>query len=409
MDYNKRWVISMKTKWIALLCGMMMLLGGCRAVPVPSPQETPTVSPTIKTPDFVKAVWIPFMEVNELLSAGTVKEVETAIDECFEDCREKGFNTVYFHVRANSDAYYDSSVFTPHTKAAVLLEQGFDPLAYAVEKAHEKSLSLHAWVNPYRIGSDAAYAQNEDYFEYSGRYYYDPSSPQVQTLVTNGVRELVEGYDIDGVQFDDYFYPGGAVNDAAPADFEAARYEAYQTSGGTMSVADWRREQVSTLVADVFDVCHTRAGCVFGISPAYDIDNVTDTLYADVARWAKTAGYVDYLCPQLYFGFTHSSAPFMTILSAWQSLERDESVALYAGLGLYKTGLAEDTYAGVGKTEWANGGDIIARQLEVVRENRWDGAAIYSHQSFEVTDDREQSVVQAEVEALAAALCEESQ
>ena len=119
-----------------------------------------------------------------------------------------------------------------------------------------------------------------------------------------------------------------------------------------------------------------------------------------MATWAKTKGYVDYLCPQIYFGFQHQSAPFLQELDRWSSLERHDGVALVAGLALYKTGLYDDTYAGVGKTEWQYGGDIVARQLRAVKQAGWDGAALYSHLSFESDDTRDAAVVQQEVNAI---------
>ncbi len=404
----------MMKRWIVLLlCVLPMMFTACVSSvspTTPAPMTAPEASPTPDLPSqpseetTVKAVWIPFMEVNEMMSSGDVDEAKAAIAACVRDCAEKGFNTLYFHVRANSDAYYASDVFQPHRLAKPLLESGFDPLSFAVEQAHASGLELHAWVNPYRIGADASYAVCEDIFEYSGKWYYDPSSETVRKIVTDGVRELCENYAVDGVQFDDYFYPSGAVTNSNAAPFEQRRYDAYRSSGGQESVADWRRLQVSTLVSAVYAVCHERDGCVFGISPAYNIDNVRDALYADVEEWARTQGYVDYLCPQLYFGFTHQSAPFEQLLTRWRTLERHESVSLLVGLGMYKTGLAEDTYAGYGKQEWANGGDIIAKQVEMLKNYRLDGVAIYSHQSFGVTDDRDAAVIQAETEALCDAL-----
>lgn len=392
----KRWMMI-------LMCLMTVLCAACEAPTTPTATTAvPDATPPTKTA--VKAVWVPFMEVNELLASGDVQTAKEAVAACMEDCRQKGFNTVYFHVRANSDAYYDSAVFTPHPKAAPLLAQGFDALSYAVEQAHERGLELHAWVNPYRIGVDASFARCEDIFEYGGKWYYDPSSEAVRTLVIDGVRELVTRYDIDGVQFDDYFYPDGAVTADAPASFEEARFAAYRAAGGQDDVSDWRRRQVSTLVAAVHTVCHGREDCTFGISPAYNIDNVRDNLYADVEEWARTEGYVDYLCPQLYFGFIHQSAPFEQLLTRWRTLPRHDSVALIIGLGMYKTGLSEDTYAGYGKTEWANGGDIIARQIALCKQYSLDGVALYSHQSFEVTDDRDGAVIKAETDAMTRAL-----
>lgn len=375
------------------LCALLLLVG-CGA-------PTVTEQPSVVEEDIalIKAVWIPFMEVERLLSCDDPK---AAIHACLADCAEKGANTVYFHVRANADAYYASEVYPINPAAASLIGRGIDPLDLAVDSAKALSLSLHAWVNPYRIGTDISRAEGTDYFAFNGKYYYDPAADSTRELVVSGVREIVTRYDVDGVQFDDYFYPENAVSDTAPAAFEEARFTAYQADGGSLSVADWRRRHVSSLIAAVYSVCHSRDGCVFGVSPAYDIDRNRDQLYADVVLWAKTAGYVDYLCPQLYFGFDHEYAPFSSLLARWSALERHPAVSLIGGLGLYKTGLAVDTYAGSGKTEWAQHADIIARQIAAVTAAGWQGTAIYSHLSFEAGSDRNSDIVAAEV----AALCE---
>lgn len=355
--------------------------------------DTPSDDPPAE--ETVRAVWIPYMEVESLL---TGDDPTAAIKACVQDCAARGANTLYFHVRANSDAYYPSSVYAPTASAAA---SGIDPLRTALEEAHRLGLTLHAWVNPYRIGVDVARAKSEDVFEYNGRWYYIPTADSTHTLVVNGVRELVEMYDIDGVQFDDYFYPAGAVEATAPAAFEQAGYTAYRADGGQLSVGDWRRAAVSRLIGAVYATCHTREDCVFGVSPAADVTQVREQMYADVPLWANTAGYVDYLCPQIYFGFQHQTAPFLQELDKWAALPRHETVVLIAGLALYKTGLYEDTYAGSGKGEWASGGDILARQLRAVEAAEdWHGAALYSHLSFEADEGRDPAVVSREIEAL---------
>lgn len=345
-----------------------------------------------------RAIWIPYMEVEELLVSGDPTTARSAIDACLEDCATRGANTVYFHVRANSDAYYDSAVFDPNSKTSALLAKGFDPLACAIELAHEKGMELHAWVNPYRIGSNASRAKVDATFTYSNRYYYIPSDAAVQQLVVDGVKELVDNYDIDGVQFDDYFYPTGSVDSTAPASFEEADYAAYTQSGGTLSVADWRRAEVNKLIAACYSACHTRSGCIFGISPSYDFESNRDTMYADAATWAITPGYVDYLCPQLYVGFDHAYAPFEDILAQWDALPRHDGVELIAGLALYKTGLLDDTWAGTnGRTEWLENDDIMARQIACAAALGWDGIALYSHQSFEIGSGRDATVASADM------------
>ncbi len=380
-------------KMLGLCCAVSLILCGCVVSTLPKEES---ITPPTQTATEIRAVWVPYMEVRALLQSGEPTAAREAIATLMQDCVDRGINTVYFHARAHSDAYYASEVFAPHPVAQTLLSQGFDPLSAAVEEGHARGLQVHAWVNPYRIGENAAFARCEDVFAYNERYYYVPTSTATQTLIVDGVRELVQGYAIDGVQFDDYFYPEGAVEADIVAAFE---HELVPEEGE--SIADARRNAVSALVQAVYAVCHERDDCVFGVSPSYDLERNREQMYADVARWAREPGFVDYLCPQLYVGLTHQYAPFARELAVWTALERDASVSLVAGLALYKTGLANDHYAGNGAAEWHSGGDIIARQVQLVREHAWSGVALYSHLSFEADEERDAVVVEAETAALA--------
>ncbi len=349
--------------------------------------------------EIVRGFWLPYMEIENLYRSGNVATVKAAIDACFDDCVARGANTVYYHVRANSDAYYNSALFDEGYSTTTLINQGFDPFAYAVSQAHAKGLKIEAWVNPYRIGANASYAESEDIFLYNGKYYYIPSSADAQKLVVDGIKELVNNYAIDGVHFDDYFYPDGAADAETVAEFEAADYAAYQSKGGKLAVADWRRSVVNDLIAAVYKACHARKGCVFGVSPACDMEgNYTDK-YADAAAWAKTPGYIDYLMPQLYVGFKHIHMPFDKMIQKWDALERHSGVKMVAGLGLYKTGLYYDQWAGAeGSTEWMEDSTIMMRQIALTEEMGWYGIGLYSHLSINPDDTREPTIAAAEVQ-----------
>ncbi|MBQ9414438.1 MAG: family 10 glycosylhydrolase [Clostridia bacterium] len=361
-----------------------------------------TLAPEPVQADAIRAMWVPYMEVEALLGGG-VDAAQKAIAACMDDLADRGVNTVYWHVRANADAYYASEQFPLSAGTAALVGAGLDPLSCAIEEAHARGIVLHAWVNPYRVGPDRARARCDDLMEADGRYYYVPTSAAAQAIIFDGVRELIEGYDVDGVQFDDYFYPAGAVPDDAPADFEAADFAAYQARGGTKTLPDWRRAEVSALIAAVCALCHTKAGCVFGVSPAFSFVSCRDRLYADVERWLSKDGFVDYLCPQLYVGWQNEQAPFEAVLAAWTTHERAPSVKLLAGLALYKAGLPEDGYAGSGRAEWATGGHIVADQIAAVKAASWDGVALYSHFAVGRYDGRDAAIAKEEETAAFAA------
>ncbi len=345
-----------------------------------NPTSTPTPPPPTGE---VRGVWVSYIELASIFKGKTAATAPAAIDQVMANCAAYGMTDVYWHVRANSDAWYPSSYFPTNSNVAGLINAGFDPLAYAVQSAHRHGLRLHAWVNPYRIGADKSNARCEDYFSYDGKYYYIPTSEKAQQLILNGIRELVNKYDIDGVQYDDYFYPAGAASENTPAAFEKAAYEAYAKSAGAgaLTPGGWRRHHVDNLMAATYNIVHTKSGCKFGISPSSDAQKNYAEFYADVKRWLSVKGYADYICPQVYFGFEHQTAAFDKRVNEWLSYPRHSSVALHVGLAVYKTGITTDQYAGTGKAEWANHSDIMARSVAYLRSKNL-GMGFYSYTYF---------------------------
>lgn len=344
---------------------------------------TTVTRPTEK--DELRGAWVSYIELADLFqSCSTPAQARTAVDDLMKKLADYNLNTVFFHVRANSDAYYDSDLFKPAAAVSKLIAAGFDPLAYAVEAAHREGLQLHAWINPYRVGKQAAYlVQNVPTLsDASGRYYYVPTSKAAQTLILNGVREVLNNYAVDGIQYDDYFYPDGLLAEGTVYSFESADYETYQKSGGTLSVGDWRRAGVDTLIAGTHTLAAAK-GVVFGVSPAVNADNTYKALYADCRKWLAQPGYVDYLCPQIYTGFEHGSSAFDDMVDKWMDYSRHSSVELYVGVALYKIGLKSDAYAGTGKTEWVKNNDIMRRSVEYLREKKISGICFYSYSYFE--------------------------
>ena len=336
------------------------------------------------TGEEMRGAWVSYIELNELFqSCTTPAQARNALDNMMTSLASCKINTVFFHVRANSDAYYDSALFQPAAAVKKLLNAGFDPLAYAVTAAHKRGIQLHAWVNPYRVGKQTAYLVDgiPTLTDAAGRYYYVPTSTAAQTLILDGIRELLNKYAVDGIQYDDYFYPDSLLSENAVYGFESADYEAYKQAGGTLSVGNWRRAGVDMLIAGTHTLTAAK-GLVFGVSPAISAEKTYTALYADCRKWLSQPGYVDYLCPQIYTGFEHDSSAFDKMVDVWRGYSRSPSVKLYFGLALYKIGLKSDTYAGTGKTEWVNHNDIMKRSVLYLREKRVSGMAFYSYSYF---------------------------
>lgn len=347
--------------WVGC-CGVL-LCSGCRrkqpAAPSPDPAPTPTVS------DTMRGVWLSYIELDEMLADATPATAEARIEAAMETCRQAGLNTVFFHLRAHGDAYYPSQLWPAADTAKGVMEAGFDPLACAVAEAHQRGLQLHGWLNPYRLG-DAPTTEGLS-FEKNGTRYLAPHDPVARQTVLDGVREILERYAVDGIHFDDYFYPE-EMNTAG---------EPFEDVPAGTDVTLWRQTQVDTLVSSVYGLCH-QYGKVFGVSPTANVERNRTEAYADVTRWMTEAGYIDYVCPQLYTGFRHESRPFSALLEEWTTLPRRSDVALYIGLALYKVGLSHDPYAGTGADEWATDTTVIPRQMELA-EAYTDGYVLFRY------------------------------
>jgi len=332
------------------------------------------------------AVWIPYMSVGNL----TPEKIDTLVSTC----KGAGANAIMFHVRPFGDALYES-LFFPYSHLlngtqGVANADGFDPLAYIIDEAHENGMQLHAWVNPLRIqlaggrvpstlSADNPYnvwrhdddPSNDDWvIDYEGGKFYNPAVPEVRSLIVNGMAELAANYNVDGVHWDDYFYP---ANDEAFDD--SARYQSYLSTSGKMSLREWRTDNINILIRDVYSkVKATNSNCIFGISPAGNIENCL-AMGADVYEWCSSEGYIDYICPQIYWTFDSSAAPFAERTDEWKAMITNPDIKYYVGLALYKAGSDQDG----GK--WLKSDRIIADQVEYLRSDKVqaDGFIIYSY------------------------------
>ncbi len=342
----------------------------------------------------VKSVWISYLELDSLLKGKSKSQFTSNIDSVFTNAVNFGLNTVFVQVRPFGDAIYPSDLF-PWSYLATGTEgkdPGFDPLAIMVHMAHNKGLKIEAWINPYRVRSDSSsrplssdnQAQiwlnegNDSVVKYGNIISYNPARPQARKLIIDGVIEIVQNYDVDGIHFDDYFYP---TTDAA---FDQAAYNEYKSSGGSMSLSNWRMENVNQLVRDVYTAVKSSGGgsVRFGISPQANIENNYNSQYSDVKKWMSNTGYLDYICPQVYFGFDNSAYPFESTVNLWNNLIKVNSVDLYIGLSPYKIGQT-DQWAGSGKNEWLNTTDILKRMVLCSRQaSKYQGFSLYRYDSL---------------------------
>lgn len=353
-------------------------------------------------PGELRGLWVTYFEIGNLFDAP--EGFRAAWDALLEKSAAMGINALFVHVRSHCDAYYPSEIF-PWSKYCTGIvgtqgvDPGFDPLDYAVTAAHKKGIAFHAWINPYRVLFDSQELtrlsddnpakiwltdddpDNDTYVRPAGEgLYLNPAVQEVQGLVADGVREIVSRYPVDGVHFDDYFYP------TEDEGFDEREYAAYRAAvwDDPLPLDDWRRANVTAMIARSCEAVHnTRPGCVFGIGPMAGIEGNFSKVFADVAGWVE-AGVVDYLMPQLYFGFDFGidAYRFDTLLTRWRDLTRESDVALYAGLAAYRIGTDE-----AGHEEWTERHDILARQADRGRAAGCAGYCIYSYSALFADDD----------------------
>lgn len=369
---------------------------------VQPPQETPATPPTVSASEEVRAVWVNYNELSmKSLGGGTQTDFQNKSEEMCRNIRESGMNTVIVHVRPFCDAFYASELFPWSVYLTGTQGQGvdYDPLGIFLAAAKAQNLSVQAWINPYRVLLSAEWEKLSDnnpakqWYE-AGKteilllvedgIYLNPSSVEAQTLIINGVREILQKYDIDAIHMDDYFYP---TNDPS---VDAASYASYQQAGGRLSQDDWRRENVSMFVSALYAAIKAQnPQTQLVISPGGDIRKNHDNLYADVERWAREPGFLDVLMPQLYYGFENAAKPFEKTAAEWANLRFAPNVSLCFGLAAYKCG-KEDVHAGTGALEWTQQEDILARQLKLCRTlPHYGGFALYTYSSIYMSDSAE--------------------
>lgn len=344
---------------------------------------------TPESDEEMRGVWVSYMELSmENESSKTQKAFEDKFTEIAQKCRESGFNTLIVQVRPFCDALYKSSYFPwSHILTGTQGENPqYDALQIMCDICKENNLKIHAWINPYRVSSNETpkkLSDNNPYIKNSeigiktdNGIFLDPSNETAQQLICDGVKEIAENYDVDGIQFDDYFYP------TEDESFDKKQYEAYIEKYGkenSMSLDNWRMQNVNTLICKVYRrIKSVNPSIMFGISPQGNIGN-NDGLYADVKSWCTCKGFADYICPQIYFSLENPALTFEDCLDSWTSLDFDENVKLYVGLGGYKAGNGE-----YDEETWLISDSILADEYDILRNNKSvRGFMLYSYNSLE--------------------------
>ena len=349
----KKFVCAM----MAVIC-MFTMFGGVTT----AAQVQPRAQPAVSTEDSMRGLWVTTVINLDWPSRSglSVAQMIAEADRILDRAAEIGINAIFLQVRPAGDAIYRSNIF-PWSKyltgtQGVAPAGNWDPLQHWIDGAHRRGMELHAWINPYRVTHATSNITNVNQLapnnparlnpglaRVHGRaLYLDPGLPQTRRLIIDGIIELITNYNVDGIHFDDYFYPGRDFNDAATF---AAR------GGAWNNIHDWRRAQVNALIRDTqAAIRETRPEVRFGVSPFAIWQNRSpaqphgsDTrgfesfhqIYSDSRRWVNE-GWVDYIVPQIYWRIGFEIADFTTVLHWWRDVVDGTDVDLYIGMAAWR-------------------------------------------------------------------------
>jgi uncharacterized lipoprotein YddW (UPF0748 family) len=336
---------------------------------------------TVKLPEVnreFRAAWIATVaNINWPSKRGlSTEQQKSEAIQLLDMLKDNNFNAVIFQARPSADALYDS----PYEPWSIFLtgqigkrpEPYYDPMEFWIKEAHERGIEFHVWINPYRahhtnggsVTNESIARKKSDVVVrlQNGMYWFDPAKKEVQDYTSMIVKDIVRRYDIDGIHFDDYFYPYASYNGGK--DFpDQATYAEYLRNGGHLSKPDWRRENVNNFIERIYNEIKAEKNHVkFGISPfgiwkpGYPEGisglNQYDELYADAKLWLNK-GWLDYFTPQLYWPVDAPKQSFPKLLSWWDS-ENTYKRHLWPGLNTVEIKAADRSHE-------------IQRQIELTR------------------------------------------
>lgn len=332
----------------------------------------------------IKGVFLSYIEINKYIKNDNYEISKNNIKKIISNIKSMNLNTIILQVRSSSDSIYNSKIY-PKSLYLVNNEYDnyYDVLAYFIDEAHKYNIKIIAWINPYRVRTteninnitdkNPAYKYlNTDTIYINNGVFYNPSKKEVTDLIIKGVEEVLE-YDIDGLLFDDYFYPNVNIDEKD--------YQEYIKYNDYVSPENYRLEVINNMIRKVYKKCKEK-NVLFGISPDGNIENNYTTHYADVKTWMSKEGYIDFIMPQIYYGFYNSSRDYINTLKEWENNLLNENIDLYVALAFYKVG-QYDKYARDGKNEWLENDDIIMREILLSRNTKkYKGFSLFRYDNI---------------------------
>lgn len=316
-----------------------------------------------------RAVWVSNVVNIDMPVIEDIKHYQNKFLEILDTCETYRLNAIFFQCRTSNDAFYESKL-NPYSRYLTGKEgkkPPFDVFKWMIEETHKRHIEFHAWMNPYRVSTIKAESKSEwldtcDDLNFAkrhqeltisdkeGKLILNPARSEVREFIKDTVVELISQYPVDGVHFDDYFYPYGGPSEH---DNDLKEYEHRKEID--LSLDEFRRHEVTKAIRMVYQAIKSfNPSLRFGISPFGIWRKKTDDFktganvhpscsesykneYADSYRWVEE-GIVDYICPQIYFDFEHKLAPFADLVDWWTKALEGKKVDLYIGFGPYRYG-----------------------------------------------------------------------
>lgn len=347
----------------------------------------------------LRGIWVSQFDMHPIYRSGSKQRdkqnYERLVVQMIKNLKRDGFNAIFLQLRPNGDSMYESE-FYPNSKYIAGKYGGeteYDAVKIFLDIAKSEGFTVNAWINPFRLCKEDElrnYGKGILYDWYTegigkrielgadGILYLDPSYKEATELIVSGAKEILEKYDFDGIHLDDYFYP---------TEFEFEDEPEFQSSAYS-DKGEFRRANINRTVKALYEVVHEFEGKRFGISPAGNIYSLSSGWYVDIYKWLSEGGFIDYIMPQLYYGFKNEYCPFQKVFSDWESAVKNDSIELYIGLSAAKCALGSegtaDSYAGEdGKFEWRDSKDILARSIGVIESSeRAEGFCIFAYSSL---------------------------
>ncbi len=329
----------------------------------------------------IRAVFVSYIELNTYIKKDSIEESKKNIKNIIHNCKKMKLNTIILHTVISTDTIYQSNIYP--FSSYVSKEEGsftFDILHSFIEEAKSNHIKIIAWINPYRIRttsdlssitekSPAYQYLNTDTIYVKNGIYWNPSKKEVEEYILGIVNEITE-YSIDGLLMDDYFYPDNNID-----------YADYEKVKDQLSIEEYHLQVINQMVKKVHDICQSK-NILFGISPDGNISNNYDSHFADVKRWMEEEGYIDFIMPQIYYGFYNTMKGFKNTLEEWESLIKKSDLMFLPALAFYKIGKI-DSYAKEGREEWILNDNIIMREVLLSRNSKnYRGFALFRYDNI---------------------------